>query len=125
MVRSGPPGHGAEVQCILEETKSIHPLLHFALVGLMAASTDTSPPLAAPFQWAAIFHKEDINFTNGHHDLTWYDPGEKDVRHKLPCKVSCSFCGSPIMDEGRNMILLYPTLIHFKSAQDKKNFEPS
>ncbi|KAK5654276.1 hypothetical protein OQA88_7452 [Cercophora sp. LCS_1] len=43
----------------------------------------------APFQWAAIFHKEDINFTNGHHDLGW----------------------TPIMDEGRNMILLFPTLI--------------
>lgn len=26
---------------------------------------------AAPFQWAAIFHKDDINFTHGHHDLEW------------------------------------------------------
>jgi hypothetical protein len=29
---------------------------------------------AAPFQWAAIFHKTDINFTHGHHSLEWYDP---------------------------------------------------
>lgn len=29
------------------------------------------------------------------------------------------------MDEGRNMILLFPTLIDFKSEEDKKNFEPT
>jgi hypothetical protein len=79
----------------------------------------------APFQWAAIFHKEDINFTRGHHDLGWYDSGEKTCRHKLPCKVSCAYCRSPIMDEGRNMILLFPTLISFKSEEDKKKFAPS
>jgi len=28
------------------------------------------------------------------------------------------------MDEGRNMILLFPSLIKFKSDQDKKNFAP-
>ena len=78
----------------------------------------------APFQWAAIFHKGDINFTHGHHDLGWYDSGEKTCKHKLPCKVSCAYCRTPIMDEGRNMILLFPTLIHFKSEQDRKNFEP-
>ena len=27
------------------------------------------------------------------------------------------------MDEGRNMILLFPTLIDFKSPEDRKNFE--
>ncbi|KAI9787312.1 MAG: hypothetical protein M1816_007660 [Peltula sp. TS41687] len=80
----------------------------------------------APFQWAAIFHKEDINFTKGHHDLAWYDSGEKTTRHKLPCKITCSYCRSPIMDEGRNMILLYPTLIKFKgNREDMKNFEPT
>ncbi|KAK4653389.1 hypothetical protein QC762_507250 [Podospora pseudocomata] len=65
----------------------------------------------APFQWAAIFHKEDINFTNGHHDLGWYDPTAKSTTHHLPCKVQCAYCRTPIMDEGRNMILLFPTLI--------------
>ncbi|KAI4135262.1 MAG: hypothetical protein LQ347_000833 [Umbilicaria vellea] len=29
------------------------------------------------------------------------------------------------MDEGRNMILLFPSLIHFKSKQDKENFAPT
>ncbi|KAL3423163.1 hypothetical protein PVAG01_04910 [Phlyctema vagabunda] len=79
----------------------------------------------APFQWAAIFHKEDINFTSGHHDLGWYDSGDKTIEHKLPCKVSCIYCRTPIMDEGRNMILLFPTLIHFKNDQEKQNFKPS
>jgi hypothetical protein len=79
---------------------------------------------AAPFQWAAIFHKEDINFKNGHHDLEWYDPTEKSIEHKLPCKVRCSFCHSPIMDEGWNMILLFPSLIHFPDNKSKLNFKP-
>ncbi|KAL8933203.1 MAG: hypothetical protein Q9216_006471 [Gyalolechia sp. 2 TL-2023] len=79
----------------------------------------------APFQWAAIFHKDDINFTHGHHDLGWYESSEKTCIHKLPCKVSCAYCRTPIMDEGRNMILLFPTLIDFKSLEDRKNFDIS
>ncbi|KAL8729149.1 MAG: hypothetical protein Q9181_005095 [Wetmoreana brouardii] len=79
----------------------------------------------APFQWAAIFHKEDINFTHGHHDLGWYESSEKTCVHKLPCKVSCAYCRTPIMDEGRNMILLFPTLIDFKDPADRKNFDIS
>jgi len=80
----------------------------------------------APFQWAAIFHKEDINFTKGHHDLGWYDSSEKTTKHKLPCKVSCGYCRTPIMDEGRNMILLFPTLIHFNgNREDMKKFAPT
>ena len=80
--------------------------------------------IAAPFQWAAIFHKDDINFLHGHHDLEWYDPTEKSIEHKLPCKVRCAYCHSPIMDEGRNMILLFPSLIDLKSDEDKANFKP-
>jgi len=45
--------------------------------------------------------------------------------HKLPCKVSCAYCKSPIMDEGRKMILLFPSLIKFKSAEERANFNPS
>jgi len=77
----------------------------------------------APFQHAAIFHKEDINFLKGHHDLQWYDSTEKTTRHKLPCKVSCAYCGSWIMDEGRRMILLFPGLIDFKDGE-KEKFAP-
>ncbi len=63
-----------------------------------------------PLQRAAIFHKEDINFTRGHHDLGWYDPTAKSTEHHLPCKVQAR-TRTPIMDEGRNMILLFPTLV--------------
>lgn len=87
------------------------------------ADADLNP--GALFQWAAIFHKEDINFTNGHHDLGWYDSGDKTTEHKLPCKVSCAYCRTPIMDEGRNMILLFPSLIKFKSKAEKKKFDVS
>lgn len=76
----------------------------------------------AAFGWTAIFEKEDINFTHGHHDLAWYDSQEKTTRHKLPCKVSCEYCRTPIMDEGNNKILLYPTLIKFKNEKDREPF---
>jgi len=79
----------------------------------------------APFQWAAIFEKGDINFINGHHHLTWYNSQEKKTGRKLPCKVSCEYCHTPIMDEGRNMILLFPTLIKFKSEEEKRFFSPT
>ncbi|KAL9618697.1 MAG: hypothetical protein Q9204_008370 [Flavoplaca sp. TL-2023a] len=39
--------------------------------------------------------------------------------------VSCAYCRTPIMDEGRNMILLFPTLIDFKDPEDRKNFDIS
>lgn len=61
---------------------------------------------------------------HGHHDLEWYDPTEKTIAHKLPCKVRCAYCHSPIMDEGRNMILLFPSLIHLKTEQDRAYFKP-
>ncbi|ROW01278.1 hypothetical protein VMCG_05876 [Cytospora schulzeri] len=78
----------------------------------------------APFQWAAIFHKEDINFTQGIHDIGWYDPSQKSQTHHLPCKVQCGFCRTPIMDEGRNMILLFPTLIEgISTPKARKAFE--
>jgi hypothetical protein len=79
----------------------------------------------APFQWAAIFHKQDINFINGYSNLVWYESSEKVVEHRLPCKITCSYCRTPIMDEGRNMILLFPTLINFKSQEDRKKFDPT
>ncbi|KAH8595969.1 Mss4-like protein [Bisporella sp. PMI_857] len=77
----------------------------------------------APFQWAAIFHKGDISFTNGHNNFTWYESNDKTVEHKLPCKVTCSYCRTLIIDEGRNMVLIFPTLINFKSQEEQKRFD--
>lgn len=72
----------------------------------------------APFQWAAIFHKTDVNFTQGHHDLGWYDPAGKATGHTLPCKVKCGHWGTPVMDEGRRMVLLFPTLVEGIETQE-------
>ena len=95
-------------------------------ISYCATYTDYVFLTGSAFQWAAIFHKEDISFSHGHHDLGWYDPSEKTVRHKLPCKVSCAQCRTPIMDEGRNMILLFPSLIEgINTPEGRKAFEIS
>ncbi|KAL7953199.1 Mss4-like protein [Trichoderma compactum] len=76
----------------------------------------------APFQWAAIFQKSDVAFQKGAESLRFYNSGLQSPEHKLPCKVSCSHCGTLIMDEGRNMVLLFPTLLSFQNEAQKKNF---
>ncbi|KAK2017091.1 hypothetical protein LZ32DRAFT_644543 [Colletotrichum eremochloae] len=77
----------------------------------------------APFQWAAIFHKEDLAFDKGVDGLAFYSSGKNLQGHDLPCKVSCGFCGSRIMDEGRNMVLVFPGLLHFDGETKRDNFE--
>ncbi|KAH7026383.1 Mss4-like protein [Microdochium trichocladiopsis] len=67
----------------------------------------------APFQWAAIFHKSDILFEHGAQGIEFYNSGNRNAAHDLPCKLSCQYCRAPIMDEGRRMVLLFPTLIDF------------
>ncbi|KAI5854404.1 Mss4-like protein [Tricharina praecox] len=79
----------------------------------------------APFQWAAIVHKTDVLFTKGREDLVYYNPGEKSSEYTLPCKVACKRCRTPIMDEGRNMLLLFPTLIRFGGVAEKRKWYPS
>ncbi|KAL7933171.1 Mss4-like protein [Trichoderma chlorosporum] len=77
----------------------------------------------APFQWAAIFQKSDMAFQTGAENLCFYNSGSQSSEHELPCKVSCSYCGTFIMDEGRNMVLLFPTLLSFESTAQRKNFD--
>ncbi|PKS06240.1 hypothetical protein jhhlp_006986 [Lomentospora prolificans] len=79
---------------------------------------------AAPFQWAAIFHKADMVFDNGTEGLAFYRSATRKLGHDLPCKVSCEYCRTPIMDEGRNMVLLFPTLIRFGNEEDRRRFRP-
>lgn len=62
-------------------------------------------------------------FENGMENLRFYNSGSKSLEHELPCKVSCSQCGTLIMDEGRNMALLFPTLLLFQNEGQKKKFE--
>ncbi|CDZ96974.1 Mss4-like [Phaffia rhodozyma] len=66
----------------------------------------------APYQWAAIFPKNKILFDKESIDyLQFYNSKTQENRHDMPCKVACSDCHSPIMDEGRNMCLVFPTLV--------------
>ncbi|KAI1446922.1 Mss4-like protein [Annulohypoxylon stygium] len=78
----------------------------------------------APFQWAAIFEKSDLHFERGVEGLAFYHSPDKSTEHKLPCKVSCAFCHSPIMDEGRRMVLMFPGIVEFGDAERKKLFDP-
>ncbi|KAI1180457.1 SNF2 family N-terminal domain-containing protein [Nemania sp. FL0916] len=89
--------------------------------------TDCQALHGAPFQWAAIFQKSDLRFAHGASGLAFYHAPSRTVtqqRHELPAKVSCANCRSPIMDEGRNMALVFPGIIHFESGEDKKLFDP-
>ncbi|KAI1354914.1 Mss4-like protein [Xylaria sp. FL0043] len=85
---------------------------------------DCQALVRAPFQWAAIFHKEDLHFENGAEGLAFYHSPTKGTHYELPVKVSCAYCHSPIMDEGRNMVLMFPGIIKFKDPEDKKAFDP-
>ncbi|KAK7995402.1 hypothetical protein PG990_014175, partial [Apiospora arundinis] len=87
--------------------------------------TDCQSLHGAPFQWAAIFKKEDLHFENGAKGLAFYHAQKKHTYHDLPCKVSCAYCHAPIMDEGRNMVLMFPAIIKFKSEEAKKGFQPT
>lgn len=78
--------------------------------------------IGAPFQWAAIFHKDDIRFLHGVTGLRFYNSEKMAAEHTLPCKVSCAHCGSLIMDEGRNMTLVFPGLIDLKTEAEKARF---
>ncbi len=80
----------------------------------------------APMQWAAIFHKHHVRFTTGLDLLRFYNSEQGVSERILPCKVSCSQCGTPIADEGRRMWLAFPTLFDFgSSAVVPDSFKPS
>lgn len=74
---------------------------------------------AAPFQWCAIFRKTDIRFKKGTDSLMFYSSHEKSKEYQVPTKVYCSNCNSPIMDEGRNMCLIFPELIDLGQTEEE------
>ncbi|KAJ5181333.1 hypothetical protein N7491_000885 [Penicillium cf. griseofulvum] len=75
---------------------------------------------AAPFQWAAIFHKHDMSFTSGTRGLVFYSSTHQNHKHMLPTKVSCGNCRTPIMDEGRKMCLIFPELIETEGSNEQQ-----
>ena len=72
----------------------------------------------APMQWAAIFHKHHVRLTAGFDQLRFFNSEQGLNERILPCKVSCSRCGTPIADEGSRMWLAFPTLFHFKQGNE-------
>jgi hypothetical protein len=73
-------------------------------------------------EWVAIYDKNRVRFPNpsalkflyfynSELDHGW-NSNEAEHR-KLPVKISCNHCRSPIADEGRNMWLAYCTLFDF------------
>ncbi|KAJ5586668.1 uncharacterized protein N7459_002433 [Penicillium hispanicum] len=74
----------------------------------------------APLQWAAIFHKSDLSFARGFSGLQFYSASQNSQNYHTPTKVSCEFCRTPIMDEGRNVCLIFPQLIEFSGSQDEQ-----
>ncbi|KFH45385.1 hypothetical protein ACRE_038390 [Hapsidospora chrysogenum ATCC 11550] len=77
----------------------------------------------APFQLTAILHKADMAFENGTKGLHFYKTGTKRAEYNLPCKVSCSQCGTFILDEGRNMVLISPSPLNLQTKQQRANFD--
>lgn len=84
----------------------------------------------APVQWAAIFHKSDISFAKGSSGLAFFSAAHNSQKYETPTKVSCDFCHTLIMDEGRNVCLLFPQLLKFGGSRDEQRkqleaFKPS
>jgi hypothetical protein len=67
----------------------------------------------APFQWAVIFQKSDVRFVGGIEELHFYHAESRTSDHRLPCKLSCRRCRSPIADEGRRMFMAFGPLFDF------------
>ncbi|CDU25619.1 uncharacterized protein SPSC_05790 [Sporisorium scitamineum] len=81
----------------------------------------------APFQWAALFHKTSVRLAQ-HCDplnLDFFSTQEGHSEHSVPCKISCRNCRSPMADEGRNMVMAYPSSFVFKDNHVPAVFAPT
>ena len=79
----------------------------------------------APMQWAAIFHKHHVRLTRGAEQLQFYNGDTRTHERRLPCKVSCRQCGTPMADEGRRMWLAFPSLFAFAQGVVPPAFQPT
>ena len=80
----------------------------------------------APMQWAAIFYKHHIRFSAGLDHLRFFNGSLNKAKRVLPCKLSCSFCGTLIADEGRKMWLAFPSLFEFgRQPKVPETFKPT
>ncbi|CCG80532.1 Putative uncharacterized protein [Taphrina deformans PYCC 5710] len=72
----------------------------------------------APATLSSIYDKDKVRFTAGVENLVFFSPQEKRDGYRVPCKLSCRFCHSPIGNEGNNMMLVLPALIDFDNPAD-------
>jgi len=80
----------------------------------------------APMQWAAIFHKHHVLFAEESlKELEFYNSTLLEKVKELPCKVSCKRCNSPIADEGRNMLMMFPSAFKFVGGETPPKFKPT
>lgn len=49
--------------------------------------------------------------------MVFYSPQERKTEYKLPLKISCKACHSPVGNEGNGMMLILPSLIDFSETQ--------
>lgn len=54
------------------------------------------------------------------HGLAFYCSSHYSREYEIPTKVSCSFCRTPIMDEGRSMCLLFPESIEVDDSEEAR-----
>lgn len=72
----------------------------------------------APYQQAAIFPKSSVRLDTPPDHIRFLTASSdfhplSSSPTPLPRKISCALCGSPFMDEGRNMIMAFPPLFEF------------
>ncbi|KAL1704770.1 Mss4-like protein, partial [Schizophyllum commune] len=94
--------------------------------------TDCHKLFGSPAQWTAMLQKTDVHFLSGVDNLAFYHLADSSHERKLPCKIACRTCRSPVMDEGRKILVIYPSLIDFDElpggltpAEGKKKFFPT
>ncbi|WWD18053.1 hypothetical protein CI109_102500 [Kwoniella shandongensis] len=80
----------------------------------------------APFQQAAVFHKKNVRLDSGPEFISFLSAhGEvhpiSSTPSPLPRKISCKACGSPLMDEGKNMIMAFPPCFEFARTHKEVN----
>jgi len=74
--------------------------------------------------WSSVMPKTDVLFTCSTDKLSFYRTEDQKTEHILPCKLSCARCHSPIADEGRNMMLMYPSTFDWQNKEDREPFLP-
>jgi len=74
--------------------------------------------------WSVVIPKNEVLFTCSPEKISFYRTEDQRTVRELPAKLSCARCHSPIADEGRNMMLMYPSTWDFEKTEDRAPFMP-